>query len=344
MTTSPVDPIALRTKDDVQYFSVRVQVDKVTQRETRNFVKIEESCIETDRNTVIICRTAVCFVDQCIKSVTNFANCQHIVQCQGSQGRKQSAAEVSLSHERFLKYFGHLSEPERSDLWDYYGTCASHAVQQLRGSLFVVKTMPCGNKENSGGLNAVQGAVTDYVHVDLGQVDGPWCSSCSSPCANNPCNHIILLYAALDGDVGLRTQFGGHLERACQQLDRQELDLFALENGLTLDWDSKAEALIEHMINEEMLLDEALELEFIDDLPISDFFPEQELEMRPPGVEEKMDQEMNLSVSFDTILTSIIERMNCNFTAGAEEAPQEFVFYVHNVSVGGGGGGCGGGR
>lgn len=374
---SPIDPISISTKDDVQYFSVRV-ADKVTTSNPglRSFVKIEESTIETARNTVIICRTAVCYVDSCMTSVTNFANCKHIVECtsQCSGRQTQSATKVPVVRSKFLKFFSHLSEPERTELWDYYSTCSEHAVQQLKGNLFVVKAIPCGNKENSGGLN-VNAGIKEYVHCELGYRDlgrtPTFNCSCRGDRAtsvalehSNLCHHVLLLYSAIDGSFSLRDQFKVHLDMVGERLDLHELDLFE-ESDLILDWDMKTDPFIENMINAEILLDQELELAFIDDLRMSDFgdflretddnFLKAE-QKKDKSSEDRMQwqtdtvnlqpgsgDKMSLSVSFDTILTSIIERINCNFhawnsvgkdTSWAEE--QEFVFYVHNVSGGGG--------
>lgn len=340
---SPLDPITINSRDDVQYFSVRV-ADKGTPGRFRSLVKIEESTIKTDSNTVIICRTAVCFVDSCMTSVTN---CRHIVECTG-QRNKQMATGVPIIRTKFLKFFSHLTEAERNDLWDYYGASLSTAVQQLRGNLFVVRCpVPCGNKENSGGLNVTSG-VTDFVHCELREMGRETRFSCSCQGTttftgnNYLCHHLLLLYSAIDSDSCLREKFKSHLNAACYQLDLHELDLLEMEGNLSLDWDLKADSFLEDMINEEILMDQSGELEFIGD--IGDLLQETEEILLPAN--DKMEKndcdgngnlncrvdKMTLSVSFDTILTSIIERMNCNFNlAGSDTTTQEFVFYVHNV-------------
>lgn len=362
---SPIDPITIHTSDDVQYFSVRV-AEKLSGN-SRDFVKIEESTIETDRNTVIICRTAVCYVDSCMASATNFANCPHIVECT-SQVAKGSASQVPIIRTKFLKFFSHLTEAERTELWDYYATCSTTAVQQLKGNLFVVKAnWSCGNKENSRGLNVSPG-LTDFVHCELGYDrnvvvgrEPTFTCSCRKS-VSSLCHHILLLYSAIDGSGSLREQFKMHLDNTCKQLELHELDLFDLETNLSIDWDMKSDAFIDHMINEEILLDESLELEFMGDFGdfLQDPVEEENLLVKPdqqkkvvaaewqardkdeksnlnlPTATAATVDKMSLSVSFDTILASIIERMNCNFngcssSAEVDTSAEEFVFYVHNV-------------
>lgn len=143
---------------------------------------------------------------------------------------------------------------------------------------------------------------------------------------------------------------------ACKRLDLHELDLIDLESNLSLDWDMKADQFIDHMISNEILLDQSLELEFIDDLgeflraTDEDYLKSSSEQQQKKGSNNEgmvwqtgnndsnlcVGDRMSLSVSFDTILTSIIERMNCNFNAcnsgENDTSAQEFVFYVHNVS------------
>lgn len=338
---SSVDPITINTGDEVQYYSVRVSAGNC--ENSRNFVKIEESTIETDRNTVIICRTAVCYVDSCMKSVTNVANCRHIAEC-SNQSPKPKAKEMPVSQTKFLKFFSHLTEPERSDLWDYYySTCSSTAVQQLRDNVFAVKAIPipCGSdKENSREPNfPTTTGTNDFVHCELGQNfgGGPTfhCSCRGASPNNNLCQHILLLYSAIDGNCNLRNHFKMHLDVACKELDLHELDL------LDLDWDLRADAYIDHMINEEFLMDQTLELEFNGDF--EDILQAAEEILQNPSESQKKDagqrrdeDKMSLSVSFDSILTSIIERMNCSFSSGGNDtSAQEFIFCVHNVRGGG---------
>lgn len=350
---SPADPIRLISQDkDLQYFSVKV-ADKLTTGNclSRSVVRIEERTIETDRNTVIICRTAVCYEATCMKSATSLANCRHIVECLSHC--KKAATELPIMRSKFLRFFSHLTEGERIELWDYYSTCRG-AVQQLRNNVFVVKAMHCGDKENSGALNVKPG-INDFVHCELGHKttgrEPVFRCSCTKYQPTTLCHHILLLYSAIDGDPIAREQFKMHLEFACKKLDLHELDLFDLGMDLGLNWDLKASEIINDMITEEILQGESLELsdqemEFIDDLLVEDF----EEFFKDPNesvVATHSNHGMNLSVSFDTILTSIIERMNCNFTLCSREGPRpeketnvrqdDFVFYVHNVSAGGGG-------
>lgn len=356
---SPVDPIKLISHDkDVQYFSVKV-ADKLAAGNylSRSFVRIEERTIETDRNTVVICRTAVCNEATCTKSVSSLANCRHIVECLNQC--KKAATVMPIMRSKFLRFFSHLTEAERIELWDYYSTCQG-AVQQLRNNLFVVKAMQCGDKENSGGLN-VKAGIREFVHCELGHKlmdrEPVFRCSCTNYQTRNTqilCHHILLLYSAIDGDSFAREQYKTHLDSACKKLDLHELDLFDLEMDLGLNWDLKASEIINDMITEEILQGESLELsdqemEFIDDLLVEDF--DEFFKETDESVDASQSNHgMNLSVSFDTILTSIIERMNCNFAVCSGESPRpeketnvrqldEFVFYVHNVSAGGGGGG-----
>lgn len=369
--SSPVDPITIHSADEVQYFSVLVADGstprKLNSAERRNFVKIEESTIKTNFNSVLMCRTAVCYLDSCLKSQTQMANCcTHISEClKVARKPVSSAVEVPIKETNFLKFFSHLGEAERNELWDYYAVGLRNGVQRLKENWFVVKVMPSGNKENSGGgLNGNSGS-SEYVHCKLGQKTAATTVECSCGGGRGsggelkrPCQHLLLLCSAIDGCPILRDKFKLHLDSVCKELDLYALDLFELENSLALAWDTNANELIDHMISDDQLLEQSLEFELMDDLQITDLTDLSEILFEPQSPIKSNTEEMqqhqqpenqqwdeyeasekksqNKDVSFDTILTSIVERINCNFNAcgssGEKDTSlQEFVFYVHNV-------------
>lgn len=351
-----VDPILLRSDDDVQHYSVKVAGKHVDRCESRSFVQISEKSIQMGHESTSLPRIATCFADTCKydRNTDISANCKHVEECLRSCHLKV-ATELPLSQTKFLKFFSHVAEEVRTEAWQYCSKSRSPIIQQLSDKLYVVKGpgkrlesefYHCElSHKSTGGRYPVfncsckRGTVLGPMKCDTNGV------------VHDYCTHILMLYSAIDGHKTLKALFQSHLEVACAQLDLHELDLFDTSFHLDL----KTEELINEMIDEGILLGQSLELsdcelEFVDDsldhlelyehiklseeCSVLDVMPVFQKPLKRVG--GKLDQsdvdEANLSVSFDSILTSVIERINNSMQSSGDDIVHDFIFHVHNVS------------